>query len=94
MSLYELFDFSETVIEVTKIAFSLERLYGRKIFWNICRLFFLRQGENTSENNPAKTQSMKSQVKSGKIPVRKNVSKIMQNVGSRRLKTKSAKYTC
>ena len=62
-------------------------------FFSWC-LFFLRQGENTSENNPAKTQSMKSQVKSGKIPVRKNVSKIMQNVGSRRLKTKSAKYTC
>ena len=34
---------------------------------------------------------MKIQVKSGQMPVGKNVAKIMQNVGSRRLKTKSAK---
>ena len=37
---------------------------------------------------------MKIQIKSGEIPVFKNVGKIMQNVGSRRLTSKSAKLTC
>ena len=37
---------------------------------------------------------MKIQVKSGGTPVRKNVKKIMQNVGSQRLSPKSAKWTC
>ena len=36
---------------------------------------------------------MKTQVKSGEIPVRKNFGKIMQNVDSRRLTPKSAKLT-
>ena len=81
MSLYEYFNFSEGVIEVAKIAF----------FW--CR-FFLGQGENTSGKKPAETQSMKIQVKSGEIPVRKNVGKIMKNEGSRRLTPKTAKLTC
>ena len=36
---------------------------------------------------------MKIQVKSGEIPVRKNVGKFIQNVGSRRLTPKSAKLT-
>ena len=43
-------------------------------------LFFLRQRESTSGKNPAESQSMKIQVKSEEIPVRKNVGKIMQNV--------------
>ena len=46
------------------------------------------------EKNSAETQSMKIQEKSGEIPACKNVGKIMQNVGSRRLKPKSAKLTC
>ena len=46
------------------------------------------------EQKPAETQSMKIQVKSGEIPVCKNVGKIMQYVGSRRLTPKSAKLTC
>ena len=37
---------------------------------------------------------MKIQVKSGEIPVRKNVGKIMQNFDSRRLTPKSAKLKC
>ena len=37
---------------------------------------------------------MKTQVNSGKLPARKNVGKIMQNVGSRRLTPKSAKMVC
>ena len=41
-------------------------------------LFFLGQGENTPGKNPAETQSIKIQVKSGEIPVRKNV-KTMQS---------------
>ena len=53
----------------------------RNIFcWLFFRcLFFLGQGENTSVKNPAETQSMKIQVKSCKIPVRKNVVKTMQS---------------
>ena len=46
------------------------------------------------EKNPAETQSMEIQVKSGEIPVCKNVGKIMQNVGSRKLTPKSTKLTC
>ena len=62
MNLYESFDFSEGVIEVAKIAFSLERASGRILlteFWKniFCRffsrgLFFLGQGENTPGKNP------------------------------------------
>ena len=36
---------------------------------------------------------MKTQVKRGEIPVRKNVGKIMQSVGSRRPTTKTVKLT-
>ena len=69
--------------QVAKIAFSLETLYEgifltefggtffcRLFFW--C-LFFLGQEENTLGKNP----TVKIQVKSGEIPVRKNVKKIM-----------------
>ena len=37
---------------------------------------------------------MKIQVKSGEIPVRKNVGKVMRKVDSRRLTPKLAKLTC
>ena len=37
---------------------------------------------------------MKIRVKLGEIPVRKNVGKIMQNADIRRLKSKSANFTC
>ena len=46
------------------------------------------------EKTLAETQSMKIQVKSGEIPVRKKVGKIMQKVSSRRLTLKSTKLTC
>ena len=103
MSLYGSCDFSEGVIEVAKIAFSLERVYGR-IFLTEFRgtffagffpgLFFSTKEKIHREKTLAETQSMKIQVKSGEIPVRKNVGKIMQNVGRRTLTTKAAKLTC
>ena len=102
MSLYELSNYSEGVIGVAKIGFSLERLYGRIFLIEFGRtffcglfsrcLFFLGQGENTPGKNPAEAQSMKIQVKSGEIQVRKNVDN--QNVDSRRRTAKSAKLTC
>ena len=104
MSLYESCDFSEGVIEVAKIEFSLEGVYGPifltefggKLFASFFpSLFFFSQGENPPpKKNPAETQSMKIQVKSGEILVCKNVGKIMQNIGSRRLTSKSTKLTC
>ena len=57
-------------------------------------LFFLGQGESTPGKTAAETQSMKSQINSGEIPVRKDVGKIMQHLGSRRLTSKSAKLIC
>ena len=56
--------------------------------------FFSGEGEKTPRKTHAETQSVKVQVKSGEIPARKNVGKIMQNVDSRRLTPKSAKLTC
>ena len=102
MSLYESFDFSEGVIEVAKIAFSLERVYGR-IFLTGFRgtfsagffpgVFFLGPRRKYTWKSLSETQSMKIQVKLGEIPVRKNVGKLMQTVGSRRLTPKLAKST-
>ena len=54
---------------------------------------FLDQGENTPGKTTAEIQSVKIQVKSGEIPVRKNVGKIMQSVDSFRLRSKSAKLS-
>ena len=57
-----------------------DRVWRNIFCWFFSRcLFFLSHGENTSGKNPAETQSMKIQVKSEKIPVRKNVVKIMQS---------------
>ena len=70
--------------------------YMDRYFWlsldeQFCRLFSQSffQRENTPRKNPTETQSMKIQVKSGEIPVRKKVGKIMQKVSSRRLTLKS-----
>ena len=52
--------------------------------------FFLRLRR---KKKLTKTQSMKTQVKSGEIPVHKNVGKMKQNIDSRRLTPKSAKST-
>ena len=61
MNLYESCDFSEGVIEVAEIAFSLERVYGRIILTEFGGaffagffpgLFFFGQGENTSRKKP------------------------------------------
>ena len=104
MSLYESCDFSEGVIEVAKIEFSLEGVYGRIFLTEFggkfsasffpSLFFFQPRRKNTPKKTPAETQSMKIQVKSGEIPACKNVGKIMQNVGSHRLTSKSAKLTC
>ena len=102
MSLYESCDFSEKILEVAKVLFSRERVYGR-IYLSLKEHFlqaflpiFFSSGKEKiqREKNSAETQSMKIQEKSGEIPACKNVGKIMQNVGSRRLKPKSAKLTC
>ena len=72
MSLYESFDFSEGVFGVAKIAFSLERLYGR---------IFLTLGEHYFQGffpSVFFSYSMKIQVKSGEILVRKIPRKVMQ----------------
>ena len=57
-------------------------------------LFFLGQGEKYTGKRLIETQSMKTWVKSGEIPVRINIGKMKQNVDSRRLTYKSAKLTC
>ena len=93
--------FSEGVIGVAKIASSLNRLHG-EIFLSLGEHFFAGfipgvlfsgQRENTPGKNPAETQSMKIQVKSGEILVRKYVGKIMQNVDIPRVTPHSAKLT-
>ena len=56
--------------------------------------FFLGQGENTPGKPPSETQSIKIQVKSGELPVLKNLGKVIRNVDSRSLSPKSAKLTC
>ena len=94
--------FFEGGIGVARIAFSLERLYYGRIFltefgatiFADFYLFFLGQRENNTEKKLAETQSMKIQVKSGEIPVCKNVGKMKPKVDSRRLAPKSAKLTC
>ena len=68
MSLCKSCDFCEGVIEVAKIAFSLERVYGR-IFLSefggtffaafFSGLFSLVKEKIHREKNPAETQSMK-----------------------------------
>ena len=75
--------------------------YMDRYFWLSFDEHFLQaffpvffQRENTPRKNPTETQSMKIQVKSGEIPVRKKVGKIMKKVSSRRLTLKSTKLTC
>ena len=61
MSLYESCDFSENVIEVAKIEFSFERVYGRISLTEFGGtffagffpgIFFLDQGGNTPRKKP------------------------------------------
>ena len=66
---------------------------GEHSLMSFLLVFFLGQGEKYTRKKLVETQSMKIQVKSGEIPVRKNFGKIMQNVDSRRLTPKSAKLT-
>ena len=66
MNLYESCDFSEGVIEVAEIAFSLERVYGRIILsleehflQAFFPVFFSSAKEKIHrEKSPAETQSM------------------------------------
>ena len=96
MSLYESFDFYEVITEVANIAFSLERVYGRTFLTEFFPgVFFFQAKEKIhQEKDPAETQSKDLQVKSEETPVHKDVGKIMQNIGSRRLTPKSAKLIC
>ena len=82
-----------------KIAFSLERVYGRIFLTEFGGIFFAGFFSSAMEKiyrekNPAENQSMKLQVNSGEIRVCKSDGKTMQNVGNRRLTPKSAKFTC
>ena len=97
MSLYESFDFSERVIEVEKITFSFERLCGRIFLTSLEEqffadffpgVFFSQAKEKIQGKNPAETQSVKTKIKSGEIPVRKNFGKVMENIDSCRLTPK------
>ena len=66
----------------------------RNIFCRIfSRCFFSWAKEKYTWKSLSETQSMKIQVKLGETPVRKNVGKLMQTVGSRRLTPKLAKST-
>ena len=99
MSLHESFDFSEKGIGIAKIAFSslkdfIVDGYIWLTFWvwgNIfCQLFslwlfLLGQREKYTGQKLTETQSMKTQVKSGEIPIHKKVGKMKQNVDSCRL---------
>ena len=58
------------------------------------QVFFWDQGENTPGKNFSETQSIKIELKSGEIPVLKNLGKIIWNVDSRGLTPKSAKLAC
>ena len=103
MTLCESCDFSEGVIEVAKILFSLERVY-RRIFLIefggtffagfFPGLFFFGQGENTPRKKPRRNSVNGNSSKVRRILVCKSVGKIMQNVGSRRLTPNSTKLTC
>ena len=78
MSLYESCHFSEEVIEVAKIAFPLERVYG-PIFLTefggtyfagfFAGIFFLGQGENTLQKRPRRNSANENSSK-----VRRNTS--------------------
>ena len=86
--------FFEGGIRVAKIGFYLDWVWGN-IF---CRLFswclfFLDQGESYTGKKLAETQSVKIQLKSREIPVDKNVGKMKQNLDTRTLTPKSAKWT-
>ena len=67
--------------------------FGRTFFAGFFQvsLFFWDQGENTPGKNFPETQSVKIELKSGEIPVLKNLGKIIWNVDSRSLTPKSAK---
>ena len=78
MSLYESCDFSEGVIEVAKIEFSLEGVYGPifltefggKLFASFFpSLFFFSQGENPPEKKPRRNS-----VNENSSKVRRNTS--------------------
>ena len=53
--------------------------------------FFRRPRRKVIGKNPAETQSMKIQLKSGEINVGKNAGKIIQNVDNPRLTPQSTK---
>ena len=95
--------FLKELSRLQKLNFLLKEYMGdisdwvwRKIFCELfSQSFFLQPRiKNTPKKKPAETQSMKIHVKSEEIRICKNVGKIMQNIGSRRLTSKSAKLTC
>ena len=75
---------------ITRTKFGRTFLAG---LFQVC-LFFWDQGENTPGKNFPETQSIKIELKSGEIPVLNNLGKIIWNVDSRSLTSKSAKLAC
>ena len=73
---------------------SLEEHFLQPFFLSFIAVFFLGQGENTPRKKTRRNSVNENSLKSGEIPIRKNVGKIMENVGSRRRTPKSAKLAC
>ena len=77
----------------------MERLYGLNLVEHFLQIFFhvfffLRPRRKYTEKKPPKNSANKIQVKSGEIPVLKNLGKTIRNIDSRTLTSKSAKLTC
>ena len=85
---------------MAKIAFSFERLYGQIFLTNLGETFFVGFFPGFFFLRPRrkytgkKTRRNTVNENSSKIPVHKDVRKIMQDVGSRRPTPKSAKLIC
>ena len=77
----------------------MERLYGLNLVEHFLQIFFqvfffLRPRRKYTKKKPPKNSANKIQVTSGEIPVLKNLGKIIRNIDSRTLTSKSAKLTC
>ena len=89
MSLYQLCDFSKGVMEVAKIAFSLERVYGwifltefgGIVFPGFFPGLYFGKGENTLRKKPRRNS------------VNKNSSKVRRNTSLQENWKKSQTYT-
>ena len=90
MSLYESCDFPEGVMQVTKIVFSLERVYGRMFLTEFegiflagffPDLFFFGQGENTPRLKPRRNSVNEN---SSKVKRNNSLQELWKNYAKRR----------